>query len=123
MERAWKKNIGSAKAMIRSKHNSTGDYKTVIASDIPNCYTVVRRVNEMTAQFWLDWYNAFIADYYAKGLNRKYENVKVGDKYNFGSPPEKVNWYIMIRNYRRDEEKRVCEYRQLESIVPSPPTE
>lgn len=66
-------------------------YKTAISSDKPYLYMVVTRVNRMTAQLWLED-----------------RNRKVKGKSGWCELP-KVNWLVMIANFRRDEDERIKE--------------
>lgn len=62
-------------------------YKTAIPEG--KNYIIVTRVNYSTAKLWLLWRN----QYYKKGM----------------AELPKVDWLVMIRNFRRDEEQRIKE--------------
>ena len=72
-----------------------GLYKTVILWEKP-LYSVVTRVNYSTACLWLEWRNKQVND------GRK----------GFVQLPNKPNWLVMVRSFRRMQEKKmkVLEY-------------
>lgn len=72
-----------------------GQYKTAILWEKP-LYSVVTRVNYLTALLWLEWRNKQVND------GRK----------GFVVLPNKPNWLVMVRTFRRmqDKKMRVLEY-------------
>lgn len=71
-------------------------YKTaIIGREMPSSYCIVTRVNHHTATLWL-----------------KYRNERVNRTKGFVDLPDKPNWLVMIRNFRRGQDKkmRVIEY-------------
>lgn len=71
-------------------------YKTAIPDENPIFYHVVTKVNYLTACLWL-----------------QYRNAKVNDgRKGFVQLPDKPNWLVMVRNFRRmqDKKMKVLEY-------------
>lgn len=65
-------------------------YKTAILEE-PPLYSIVTRVNYLTASLWL-----------------KYRNDKVNDKRKgFVYLPDKPNWLVMVGNFRRMQDKKM----------------
>lgn len=69
-----------------------GHYKTAIIGDIPHTFQIVTRVNYLTASLWLKWRNAQVND---------------GRKGFVLLPTDKPNWLVMVRTFRRMQEKKI----------------
>lgn len=63
-------------------------YKTaIIGRELPHTYVIVTRQNYVTAQLWLNW-----------------RNDKVKGRKDFITLPDKPNWLVMNKNFRRQQE-------------------
>lgn len=72
-------------------------YKTAVdIPEEPHLFRIITRVNYLTSCLWLEWRNKQVND------GRKY----------FVHLPDKPNWLVMNRNFKRRQEKlmRVMEY-------------
>lgn len=93
MKKEREKRIQHIKDWVAVYHY--GQYKTAILEE-PPLYSVVTRVNYLTACLWL-----------------QYRNAKVNDgRKGFVELPNKPNWLVMVRNFRRmqDKKMKVLEY-------------
>lgn len=89
------KKIKMAKDWVEVYHRDK--FKTaIIGREIPHTYDVVTKVNYLTASLWL-----------------KVRNEKVNDgRKGFVQLPDKPNWLVMVRNFRRKQDRmiRVMKY-------------
>lgn len=82
-----------------------GYYKTAIIGELPHTYKVVTKVNNHTAKLWLEYHNSIVIEEREPFIKmRKYITSK-GKERTFPELPDKVNWFIMIGNYRRDQDE------------------
>lgn len=66
-------------------------YRTAILGEKPYLYIIVTRVNYLTACLWLE-----------------HRNKKVNDgQKSFVKLPNKPNWLVMVRNFRRMQDKKM----------------
>lgn len=89
------KNIVNQKAFIEVWWRDK--YKTAVGlPEAPGYFLPITRVNYLTSCLWLDWRNKQVND------GRKH----------FVHLPDKPNWLVMTRNFKRRQEKlmRVVEY-------------
>lgn len=89
MEKDRKAGIQLVKDWARAYHYPM--YKTAIAHERP-LFSIVTRVNYHTAFLWM-----------------KYRNAKVNDnrKGFVELPDDKPNWLVMIRNFRRMQDRKI----------------
>jgi hypothetical protein len=80
------------KRHIQLAHIKNGHYKTTLpVSD--TLYSVVTRVNYLTAKIWFDHVNSII---------RSNKALKI-------EPLNKINWLVMLKSYRRDFQRNLEE--------------
>lgn len=97
MKAEREKHIKMAKDWVEIYHRDK--FKTAITDENPIFYNVVTKVNYLTTCLWLKWRNEKVNDG-RKGF------VKLSDK------PDRANFLIHIRNFKRRQERmiRVMEY-------------